>query len=320
MQLPQFDPEWKSWALHNLNEGCDPLSILKALLRQGFPAELLVRELGGAIPEIGPGLDSFSRESETGYDYTASFRLAPRPVSPAMRIQRIENDWVPLFLAPDFLDGRSCDELAALVRDHCRPSTILNAEAGDGAPGASGGTDIPLRHHEASSLLAENPAVRTSSTSDLSRIDHPAVRRVDAAICDSIGIHPGYGEGLQGQLYLKGQEFKPHTDYFEAGSEGQAHYPTTAAAGRAQAQRTWTVLVFLNAVDSGGATHFPMLDREFAPIRGAALFWNNLTSLGLPNPVSLHAGTPVESGEKVILTKWFRDRGKGEPFMAVRRP
>jgi prolyl 4-hydroxylase len=37
-----------------------------------------------------------------------------------------------------------------------------------------------------------------------------------------------------------------------------------------------------------------------------ALFWNNLTAEGQPNPGTLHQGMPVKAGDKAIITKWFR--------------
>ena len=70
-------------------------------------------------------------------------------------------------------------------------------------------------------------------------------------------------------------------------------------------------MVDLNDVQGGGATHFVALDRSFSPIKGTALVWNNRRADGTVNPDTLHAGLPVSAGHKVIITKWFRERGKG---------
>ena len=43
----------------------------------------------------------------------------------------------------------------------------------------------------------------------------PLVAEIDARICRYIGINPSYSEVMQGQYYEIGEEFKPHTDYFD---------------------------------------------------------------------------------------------------------
>jgi prolyl 4-hydroxylase len=37
-------------------------------------------------------------------------------------------------------------------------------------------------------------------------------------------------------------------------------------------------------------------------------FFRNLTAAFLPDPLTLHAGAPVEQGEKVVMTYWQRER------------
>ena len=44
------------------------------------------------------------------------------------------------------------------------------------------------------------------------------------------------------------------------------------------------------------------------PKPGVLLVWNNALPDGTPNEATLHAGTPVISGEKYVLTKWYRTR------------
>ena len=56
----------------------------------------------------------------------------------------------------------------------------------------------------------------------------------------------------------------------------------------------------------------PQLEYEVAPRRGMLLTWNNMGLDGKPNVNTLHAGTPVATGAKYIITKWFRlNRWKG---------
>ena len=105
---------------------------------------------------------------------------------------------------------------------------------------------------------------------------------------------------MQGQFYSVGEQFKPHTDYFEgdellsfAGSKGQ---------------RTWTFMIYLNEPQGGGETQFVKLGCSVRPRPGRAVTWNNLTKDGQPNPAMLHAGTSVTAGFKAVITKWFRSQ------------
>ena len=86
-------------------------------------------------------------------------------------------------------------------------------------------------------------------------------------------------------------------------SPGTEEYATHTDSG---GQRTWTVMVYLNAVECGGATLFRRLGRSFTPVPGMALAWNNLQADGTPNPFTLHEALTVEAGHKWVITKWFR--------------
>lgn len=126
------------------------------------------------------------------------------------------------------------------------------------------------------------------------------MKEIDERICRFMGIDIDHSEPIEGQWYEVGQEFKPHTDYFEPGSPSYAHH--TSDLG----QRSWTFMIYLNTTRQGGSTHFPDLDLDFQPVAGTAVIWNNLDRAGNPNPATLHHGMPVENGFKVVITKWFR--------------
>ena len=148
-------------------------------------------------------------------------------------------------------------------------------------------------------------AFRTSSTCDLSLLGDPRVEALDHRAARLLGLNPAYSEGVQGQHYAPAQQFKPHTDFFEP------HTPEYAEHCAGKGNRTWTFMVYLNDVPEGGETHFPRLGRRVRPRKGMALAWNNLNADGSPNRDTLHAGLPVIRGEKVVITKWFRERGAG---------
>jgi prolyl 4-hydroxylase len=127
----------------------------------------------------------------------------------------------------------------------------------------------------------------------------PAVRALDERICGAMGIDPRMAEPSQGQYYEITQEFKPHTDYFEP-------YELERNSTRTLGQRTWTFMIYLNDVESGGETEFVNIGLKIPPKTGMAVLWNNLKSDGTPNYDTLHHGTPVKAGYKAIITKWFR--------------
>jgi prolyl 4-hydroxylase len=117
-----------------------------------------------------------------------------------------------------------------------------------------------------------------------------------------MGIEHAHGEVIQGQRYQPGQQFRAHFDYFDTSA---AYWPTEQVRG---GQRTWTAMGYLCPVEAGGATEFPKVPISVPPQPGALLVWNNMALDGKPNPLTMHAGMPVERGTKYIVTKWYRAR------------
>lgn len=190
-------------------------------------------------------------------------------------VQRVPSPKLDLFILRQFLNAEMCRGLIDMIDAHRRPSTISDDNG-----------DI---------------AFRTSETCDLDRAD-PLVTRLDAMLNGLIGLDPRHGEPVQGQRYAVGQEFKAHTDYFEpAGIDFQRFCSESG-------NRTWTVMVYLNSPDAGGATRFKTIDKTIQPETGKLLAWSNLRADGTPNPATIHHGMKVRSGTKYIITKWFRER------------
>lgn len=200
----------------------------------------------------------------------AAEHLAAQP-----QVQRVPSPKLSLFIRKEFLDAERCAHVMALIDENRRPSTVSDYNG--------------------------DPSYRTSETCDLDWHD-PVVARLDAMICDFLGIAPQFGEPLQGQRYAIGQEFKAHTDYFEPRGEDFLKY--CAETG----QRTWTAMLYLNEPEAGGATRFKAIDKIVQPETGKLLCWNNLRPDGSPNPSTIHHGMKVRQGTKYIITKWFRER------------
>ena len=193
-------------------------------------------------------------------------------------VQRLPSPKLTLFVRRDFLTPDLCAALIEAIDAVRRPSTIADSNG--------------------------DAAYRTSETGDLSPAD-PAVVETEVRIAALTGLSPEYGEPLQGQRYAVGQEFKGHTDYFEPDGADYARYCGVAG------NRTWTVMVYLNAPESGGATRFKAVDKIIQPEPGKLVAWNNRRPDGSPNPATLHHGMKVRGGVKYVITKWFRERPWG---------
>jgi len=86
----------------------------------------------------------------------------------------------------------------------------------------------------------------------------------------------------------------------------------------ASGNRLLSFFIFLSGCDAGGCTAFPRLRQRFPPEAGAGLVWYNLDRDGAPDERTLHAGEPVERGEKWGLNIWLRERPRRPPTARVR--
>jgi prolyl 4-hydroxylase len=141
--------------------------------------------------------------------------------------------------------------------------------------------------------------VRTSSEASFDPlIESSALRVAQFRMAAAAGIDLPNAEQLTVLRYLPGQQYRPHRDYLP---------PGTLQMDRPHAgNRIRTVCVYLNAVQAGGATEFPVPGLRIDPLPGRAVIFDNLASDGNPDPDSLHAGTPVEAGVKWLATLWIR--------------
>jgi prolyl 4-hydroxylase len=195
------------------------------------------------------------------------------------RVQRITFDdvTVPMqvYCYQDFMNPAECREMMRMIDADAIPSELYRS-------GQQDESDF-----------------RTSYSCNLDRW-HPDVLRIDDRICGLTGIDSRCGETLQGQRYAKGQQFKPHHDFFHT---NQPYWQKERKSG---GQRSWTAMVFLNEPRGGGETEFPRLSFKMMPRTGMLLIWNNMGLDGRPNLNLLHSGNPVTAGTKYIVTKWFR--------------
>jgi prolyl 4-hydroxylase len=200
-------------------------------------------------------------------------RLAANP-----DVYRVPTDQAEIFALGDFLSASECTRLVAQIDAVAQPSSTYETGYGKN--------------------------FRTSYSGNFEAAD-PLVRAVTRRIDDLLGIDPLLGETIQGQRYLPGQQFQPHWDWFDTDSD---YWQREKNRG---GQRSWTAMAFLNAVEAGGTTDFTELGISIEPKPGALLFWNNATPDGRTNDATMHAGMPVTSGIKYVITKWYRVRPWG---------
>lgn len=269
-----MDKNWHSWLNDNLSNGCNPAEVFDIMLKRGF-----------SKPEILNGIQDhhlfadYPKPGETIQDSAGNSayyeRLAKTSITQSQG-QRLEDERLQLYIWNEFLTVDECDALIEHINPILYPSTVT----------VSNGDD----------------AFRTSRTSDLMGSSGPFIARIDRKIADTLGIALEYSEPMQAQRYDEGNEFKAHTDYFNPGSKEFELF------AEEHGQRTWTFMIYLNETERGGGTRFTNLGTTFYPKKGQALIWNNLYPDGSVNPDSIHHGMPVEKGEKIIITKWFRDK------------
>jgi prolyl 4-hydroxylase len=120
--------------------------------------------------------------------------------------------------------------------------------------------------------------------------ENPVVNAINRRMAAASGTKAEWGEPLQILRYRPGQEFKPHRDC------------TDDVAN----QRIFTVLVYLNDDYSGGETLFLKTGLKVRGRTGDALLFRNADDNGMPDMDTLHAGLPVQAGEKYLASRWIR--------------
>ena len=104
-------------------------------------------------------------------------------------------------------------------------------------------------------------------------------------------------EDVQVARYLPGGYYKHHFD----GDDCTDSCPKN--------QRIATMLVYLKEPIEGGETDFPELKKIVKPRKGSAVFfWVACPKTRKLFKQTLHSGTPVKHGEKMIATQWVRTK------------
>lgn len=178
----------------------------------------------------------------------------------------------------NLLSEQECDELIALSQPKLTRSTTVNSTTG----------------------AFEVHGARTSDGTYFMLGENPLCQRIERRIAELVRWPIENGEGLQILRYSNGANYTPHYDYFDPAAPGSATILKTGG------NRVGTIVMYLQSPEKGGATTFPDVGLEVAPVKGSAVFF----SYAQPHPdsKSLHSGAPVTEGEKYVATKWLRER------------
>jgi prolyl 4-hydroxylase len=143
---------------------------------------------------------------------------------------------------------------------------------------------------------------RTSSQAWLG-YDDGIIADICTRVATIIGVPSTHAEQMQVVYYKKGEKYDRHHDAYDISTvEGKR-------ATRGWGQRTKTALLYLNDVEAGGETEFPMVDVVVKPKRGSMVVFDNIDHEHRTVPLhsSLHAALPVEKGFKWACNLWFHE-------------
>ncbi len=271
-----YQQEWQGWLDNNLERQCDPVELYNILRENGFNTTVIQRMMGEAFPS------HLGMDQKISLDHQALYDTPLGKNDASLSVTRFDTDLFQLYIIENFMSAADCEHLIELSASRLRPSEVTHSNGDD--------------------------RFRTSSTGYFTDAPNPFVNGIEERIARTLGIRLPYSEPLQIQSYDVGQEFKAHHDYFAPDTD---IYQTFAGK---MGQRTWTFMVYLNSTPKGGGTFFTEIGHTFYPKQGMAVIWNNLNADGSTNPFTMHHGMPVEEGKKVIITKWFREKGHGPMF------
>ncbi len=134
------------------------------------------------------------------------------------------------------------------------------------------------------------------------RENNEVTDKIKYIVSKNSGVSIKHQEDIHIVRYDIGGEYKPHHDFFHPNTD---YYES--ACGKS-GQRTHSFLFYLNDVIKGGDTEFTQMKIRVSAKTGRLLIWDNIDIYGNIDSSSLHAGLPVEEGEKWIAIVWVREK------------
>lgn len=279
MSAQLVTPELRQWIIQQASAGQPPEAVLKSMLASGWEEDV-------AIQAMEETLTQHLAERQKAAQLPPPVPV-PEPMPDGPRTLLAAGDREVTVLASmhnprvvvlaNLLSSDECDELVKLAQARLVRSETVQTETG----------------------ASEVNSARTSEGMFFERGENPVCARLEARIAAIFGWPIENGEGLQILRYRPGAEYKPHYDYFDPAQPGT---PTILKRG---GQRVASIVCYLNTPTRGGATIFPDVQFDVAPVKGNAVFFSY--DRAHPATRSLHGGAPVIEGEKWVATKWLRE-------------
>jgi prolyl 4-hydroxylase len=313
MQYESLAPELKTWLKSSIDQGFDRDALEKSLRASGYQPKFARRAIELAFDKHSPEIEARRKAAEqaavqaapsvtsaesmpghnapvqTGAPPSTHEILAESPNTIETTDRKVDILFAlnapRIILFGGLLSHDECDQMVKLAEPKLTRSTVVNT--------VTGNYDV---HPD-----------RTSRGGHFQRGENALVKRIEARISDLVGFPVENGEPIQILHYTPGAEYKPHFDYFDPKLPGNEK--VLAMGG----QRVATLIMYLNDVEAGGSTVFPEVGIDVLPKKGNAVYFAYTTEDNQLDARSLHGGSPVQSGEKWIATKWIRQRQYGGP-------
>jgi prolyl 4-hydroxylase len=272
-------PELRAWIIEQATAGHKPEVVLESMRASGWNEDSAV----AALEEV---LNQFLEDRVKQAALPPPVKV-PEPLPQGTRttvwagdrevkvLVNLHDPRVVVF--GNLLSNEECDEMIELARSRLARSETVQTETGS----------------------SEVNEARTSQGMFFDRGEKEIVKRIEARMGALLDWPIENGEGLQILRYLPGAEYKPHYDYFDPAHSGT---PTILKRG---GQRVASLVCYLNTPAGGGATIFPDVKLDVAPVKGNAVFFSY--DRAHPATRTLHGGAPVVEGEKWVATKWLRE-------------
>ena len=272
-QLP-IRPELREWILTTTRDGHSVETVLKMMQDNGYDPRQSRSIVATVLNMPISALDAHAQAPRKQGLRTR------HPEAPQMMIDGraihvgLSMESPVLRVLNDFLSAEECGTLIEQARPRLQRAKTVDS---------AGKQQIDAR--------------RTSEGMFFTIGETPLIKRIEQRIATMLGVPADHGEGLQILHYLPGQQYEPHYDWFNPEQPGFA--AVTVKGG----QRIASLVMYLNTPEAGGGTAFPEVGVTVTALRGSAVYFAYDTG----DTASLHAGLPVQQGEKWIATKWLRE-------------
>ncbi|MBK7261954.1 MAG: 2OG-Fe(II) oxygenase [Rubrivivax sp.] len=273
--------ELRRWIVSQAEAGCPPEEMVAAMCRSGWAEAAALQALEDSLraqlrvvaaERQAAALPAGPMPEPDLANGPSLLMVDGHPVQVLLSMQRPR-----LVLFGNLLSADECDALV----EQARPR-LLRSETVDTATGGS-----------------EVNTARTSDGMFFTRGESALIEGIERRLATLLRWPVERGEGLQVLHYRPGAEYRPHHDYFDP------EQPGSAAVLSRGGQRLATLVIYLSTPAAGGATVFPDVGIDVAPVKGHAVFFSY--DRAHPSTRTLHGGAPVLAGEKWVATKWLRE-------------